>query len=85
MKALRSLAFFALIMPTEASTGWWTDFCQRHLVAEDPQPFADYSFDSLIEIYFNDHDTKCLDEILYRLRAGLLTPDQEALFWEKFK
>jgi hypothetical protein len=85
-KALLTLLLMA--SPT-VHAGWWASFCDKVLtrpwIAEDPYPFAEHDFHDLLEVYMRTHSQRVLTEIVYRVRAGMLTADEQHLFWEYFR
>jgi hypothetical protein len=80
-----SVLLSLLLSASPASAGWWSTFCARYLVADDPAPYAEYDYIELLDLYFRTHDSKMLDEIVYRLRAGRLTQSETRAFWERFR
>lgn len=64
--------------------GWWKNFCERHLIGNDPYQFEDYSVDQLVvaaaRSIDSDLDTRVLtDEIYRRLDTDLSYEDREIL------
>jgi hypothetical protein len=60
---------------------WWTQFCERHLVADDPTQYEAYSVDDLNDVARRiGYPQKVLiNEILYRLGRELSHDDREIL------
>jgi hypothetical protein len=52
---------------------WWRGFCERHLIANDPWPYADETNDWLIERYNLTGD----EQIALELRARGLMKEQQ--------
>lgn len=73
-----------LALSTHAHAGWFKDFCSRHLVAEDPHPYAELHTRHLFEVYRLNSEKKILDEIVFRLRTGMMTESEQRYFWETF-
>jgi hypothetical protein len=66
-----------------ASAGWLADFCEKHFItANDPFPYADTPTKDLFAVY--KQDFRVVQELIYRLRAGLLTPEEQTRFWKEF-
>lgn len=79
-----SRILLALLLSQSASAGWWNLLCENNLISEDPHPYADTDFETMLNSYAQTHDSKMLKEIIFRLRSGMLTPEQEELFWRRF-
>ncbi len=65
--------FVALTLTAPAQAGWFKGFCERHLVADDPWPFAKVSSSELIKMFRDEPDSDVTKELEYRMRAGMLT------------
>lgn len=62
---LALLVFSAI--PSHA--GWFQEFCERHLIADDPYQFESYSLETLAEMYQSEGATcSWRKQKTYRLR-----------------
>jgi hypothetical protein len=78
---IKLILIAALLFSTAAHAGWWSDFCSRHLIADDPYQFEHLSVDQLVSA-LDRCQSNCqsiVKEIHDRLRQGLGYEDQEAL------
>lgn len=81
MKFLFSLT---LLFSTSANAGWFSNFCERHLVAADPYQYEHLTVDQLVSVYWRfrqtgHHSVVLLDEMKRRLDEGLSIDDREIL------
>jgi len=74
------LAIYLLPQPSYA--GWFNNFCQRHLIADDPHPYAEESSDVLLNAYRFERNVTALHELVFRLRAGMLKEREAIEFWD---
>lgn len=58
---------------------WWTNFCERHLIAEDPYQFESLSVDELVTAYHRVESKALVREIRARLETDLSYEDREIL------
>jgi hypothetical protein len=69
---------FALLLTAHA--GWWSNWCARHLVADDPYQFEDYDVDSLVTAYFSGRPSPVLiREMERRLERELSFEEREMI------
>ena len=76
----------ALISVSHASTlrEWWSDFCEHHLIADDPWQYRDLNVDQLVNTYHRYRrdgvNTRVLVyEVRVRLAGNLSADDREIL------
>jgi hypothetical protein len=67
-----------------AQAGWFQDFCERHLVAEDPYQYEELTVEQLVSVYLRHRrerwTSKALRlEVERRLRGPLSYEEREAL------
>ena len=77
----------ALLFSALINKAWMTArepvnrFCERHLIAEDPWPFAEHSNDQLLVILEQGGPSPMVQrELEYRRAQGLLTPAEQDRF-----
>lgn len=69
---------FATILSAHA--GWWSNWCARHLVADDPYQYENFTVDQLIETYFRASPSEVLiKEMERRLERGLSFEEREMI------
>jgi hypothetical protein len=72
-----------LLSSADGSTlrDWWRGFCEQHLIATDPLPYADVPTEMLLwSLESGGRDQQVLAELEQRLQAGRLTwADRERL------
>ncbi len=74
----------ALLISLPASGGWFRNFCERHLIADDPYEYEDDSIEQLVSAYFyfynQGYRSKMLiKEMHKRLALELSDADREIL------
>jgi hypothetical protein len=75
---MSALLVLALSLSTPAHAGWWAGFCEKHLIAQDPYPYAEFATRNLLEIYQGAFNRQVREELLFRLRANMLSePERE--------
>lgn len=67
-----------------AVAGWWKDFCERHLIAEDPYQYLDLSVDQLVDTYHRlknqgIESRAIVDTIRWRAKQTTSDEDREIL------
>lgn len=67
-----------------AMAGWWKDFCERHLIAENPYQYMDLSVDQLVDAYHRHKNqglksTALIDTIRWRAKQTTSDEDREIL------
>jgi hypothetical protein len=77
------LAVFLFLSPAHA--GWLKDFCERHIVADDPYPYAEYGTKDLVAMYEASRDRLILKELIYRFDIGLADDEERALIDERVR
>jgi hypothetical protein len=82
---MKTSLILVIMLSLPAQAGWWSDMCARHLISDDPAPYAEVETDQLLEIYKVYSSGKQLDELLYRYRAGMMTHRQSMAFRNLFK
>lgn len=68
-----------LFIPTYSHASWLTNFCERHLIANNPWPYGDLEAQDLAYIYSRRHEPEVYREMDYRL--GLNIPDNERIMF----
>jgi hypothetical protein len=63
-----------------AHAGFW-EFCQNHLIAEDPWPFAESKTEELLDLWEKAHSSEALKELVFRLKANMLSTWEKKEFW----
>ncbi len=81
MKLLATLPLLLLFMLQRMGTRIY-QFCEKHLIAEDPRPFAKESTSDLILIYVVSEDDRILVELNDRMALGLMNEQETAEFLE---
>lgn len=56
--------------------GAFKRFCERHIVASDPWPFAESDANELIQIYIHTRDQDVENELRFRIQAKMLDEKQ---------
>jgi hypothetical protein len=82
---MSTLFILALSLSTPAHAGRWSSFCEKHLVAKDPYPFAEFETRNLLEIYQSSLDRHVREELLYRERANMLSEHERKLVAQALK
>jgi hypothetical protein len=72
----------SLALSPPAHAGWWSNFCARWIVAEDPSPYADRYTDDLLWFLARSKDPEARKELEFRKSAHMLTAAQEEEFRE---
>ncbi len=75
-----SILILALGLSAANAGSWWSGFCERNLVMEDPYQFQELSVDQLITVYFRNlnqgfQSKALINEMKRRLRDRSLHPD----------
>ncbi len=76
LAALLAAIFFSHF----AHAGWLKDFCAKHLVANDPFPYAEVKTEQLLTIYSINHDGTVREELEFRRDAWMLTQAEVRYF-----
>ncbi len=72
-----------LIPPAYAS--WWSNFCERYLISDDPDQYSDLTVEQLVSTYWyfynadNHYSKTLMKEMRWRLRDDLGHEDREVL------
>lgn len=69
------------IMASSAQAGWWSTFCEKYLVADDPWPMAEMPTEKLLLSYDRKPTEHVLKELVYRLRHDMLSTEEAHEFW----
>jgi hypothetical protein len=87
---MKWVLMLALMMPLTESAGWWGDFCEKYLIAWDPEPYYTADDATLISEYRREgakaywaKEKSSLLKVIgtYMRKRGLDTSDYEA--WER--
>lgn len=74
----------AFITMAPAHSSAWSNFCEKHLVAEDPYQYENLSVEQLVTVYLRHMASKIKSkalagEIIYRLRGELSYEERQLL------
>lgn len=81
---MKYILAFTLLTTVTAHAGWWADFCERNLVAEDPWQYAHLTVDQLADTcirhrLYNFHSKALRREVAHRLSGPLSYEEREIL------
>lgn len=67
------------ITSVTAQAGWWKNFCERHLVGDDPYQFEHLTVEQLVAAYFTFGPSKVLGDEIQKRLAGELTYEERQM------
>lgn len=80
-----AVCIFLLLVGVTVSAGWFSNWCERHLIAEDPYQYEHLTVDQLVSVYHRHknekfHSKALIIEIKIRLNnVELSYEDREIL------